>query len=108
MFHEHAAPVGDDPALGYKKKVGVRLFFVYGAFYVGFIAVNLIKPAVMERIVLYGLDLAVVYGFGLILSAVLFALVYNRLCTRMERRLKSPGAPGTPPGASPASNDGGH
>ena len=72
MFHEHAAPVGDDPASGYKKKVGVRMFFVYGAFYVGFIAVNLIKPAVMER------------------------------------RLNSPGAPGTPPGASPASDDGGH
>ena len=34
-----------------------------------------------------GLNLAVVYGFGLIVLAMILALIYNWLCTRKEKEL---------------------
>jgi uncharacterized membrane protein (DUF485 family) len=91
MLHEPAAPAGKDPAYSYKRRLGVWLFLGYGIVYAGFVALNLIKPALMARIVTAGLDLAVVYGFGLIGFAILLALVYNGLCTRKETQLEERG-----------------
>ena len=88
MFHEPAAQGGRDPSYSYKTRLGVRLFLGYGVVYAGFIVVNLVRPALMARIVSWGLDLAVVYGFGLIGFAILLALIYNALCTRRERLLE--------------------
>ena len=42
----------------------------------------------MEAVVFGGLNLAVVYGFGLIVFALFLALIYNRACGRMEKRLQ--------------------
>ena len=36
----------------------------------------------METIVLAGLNLAIVYGFGLIVFAIVLALVYGLMCRR--------------------------
>jgi len=69
-----------------KSRLGIILFFVYLAVYAGFVAVNTIWPRLMERVVLGGLDLAVVYGFGLIVLAIIMGLIYNALCMRYERQ----------------------
>jgi uncharacterized membrane protein (DUF485 family) len=90
MLHEPAAASGPDPAFAYKRRLGVRMFSVYAAVYAAFIAVNVIKPKDMEAMVLAGLDLAVVYGFGLILLAFAMALIYNGACSKREKALSSP------------------
>jgi hypothetical protein len=41
----------------------------------------------MEATVLLGLNLAVVYGFGLIVLALVMAVIYNQMCLVEERRL---------------------
>jgi uncharacterized membrane protein (DUF485 family) len=87
MLHEAAARVGKDPAFAYKRRLGVIMFIVYAAIYAGFVAINIIKPVLMETILFSGLNLAVVYGFGLIVFALLLALVYNRACGRKEAAL---------------------
>lgn len=87
MLHEPAAPSGKDPAQGYKTQIGVRMFLVYAIVYGGFVAINVVNPLAMERIIFGGLNLAVVYGFGLILFALVLALIYERLCTLRERKL---------------------
>jgi uncharacterized membrane protein (DUF485 family) len=87
MLHEPAAPVGKDPAFGHKRRLGVILFAVYGTIYAGFVAISVLVPGLMGRIVLAGLNLAVVYGFGLIVFALLLALVYNAACSRKEAML---------------------
>ena len=84
MMHEPAAKTGKDPAFAYKRHLGVVMFAVYGAIYAGFVALNLIRPALMERILFSGLNLAVVYGFGLIVFALVLALVYNAACGKRE------------------------
>ena len=91
MLHEPAVKAGKDPAFSYKRKLGARMFIAYALFYAGFVAINLMKPALMEKPFLAGLNLAVVYGFGLIIVALILALIYSRACGRKERSLKSGG-----------------
>jgi hypothetical protein len=43
----------------------------------------------MERIVWQGLNLATVYGFSLIIIALLQALGYDALCRKREQAMKS-------------------
>jgi uncharacterized membrane protein (DUF485 family) len=90
MLHEPAGPSGPDLALEYKKRVGVWMFLAYSAVYAGFVLVNLFSPRAMETIVLAGTNLAVVYGYGLIVLAVVLSLVYTGLCSRKERELEKP------------------
>ncbi len=63
------------------------MFVLYCLFYVSFVAVNLASPTSMENIVFAGLNLATVYGFGLIVVALVQALIYDRMCWREEARL---------------------
>lgn len=92
MLHEPAAVQKSDPASGYKSRLGAWMFLVYALVYVGFVALNLIDPALMEAPLFAGLNVAVVYGFGLILFALVLAMVYNRMCRREEARLEAPAA----------------
>ena len=73
-------------AVRLKSRLGVILFLVYLAVYAGFVGINTARPKLMQLVVLAGLDLAVVYGFGLIILAIAMGLVYNALCLRYERR----------------------
>lgn len=87
MLHKPAAQGGPDPAQGYKSKLGVMMFLVYAAVYAGFVAINVISPITMEKTIILGLNLAVVYGFGLIVFALILALVYNQACIIKENEL---------------------
>ena len=88
MLHEPTnTPPEEDHAIAYKTKLGTRMFFVYALIYAGFVLINIIKPVLMEREILFGLNLAVVYGFGLIILSLIMALIYNVLCVRQEKIL---------------------
>ncbi|MDX2475175.1 MAG: DUF485 domain-containing protein [Candidatus Krumholzibacteria bacterium] len=89
MLHDPAAESGPDHAQEYKSRLGVRMFLVYAVIYVGFVAINIISPPAMEKTILLGLNLAVVYGFGLIIIALIMALFYNRACTLKEKELNT-------------------
>jgi uncharacterized membrane protein (DUF485 family) len=54
------------------------LFAVYLALYAGFMALNVIDPFAMSR-PLGPLNIAVAYGFALIVIAFVLAVVYARL-----------------------------
>jgi uncharacterized membrane protein (DUF485 family) len=84
MLHEPATPAGKDPAGPYKMRLGVWMFVFYSLFYAGFVAVNLISPPAMATIVFAGLNLATVYGFALIIVALIEALVYDAMCRKKE------------------------
>ncbi len=90
MLHAPAAPVGKDPAAAYKSRLGVWMFLCYLVFYAIFVAINVSRPLLMERTVWQGLNLATVYGFALIVIALLQALVYDALCRARERAMGTP------------------
>ncbi len=72
----------------FNTRLGMALFAVYLVLYLGFVLINAFDADLMETIVLSGLNLAIVYGFGLIVAALLLALVYGVLC-RNEPSSKS-------------------
>jgi uncharacterized membrane protein (DUF485 family) len=59
---------------------GLKLFVVYFAIYAGFVALNAFRPDLMERTPLAGINVAVLYGLGLILGALIMSLIYGWLC----------------------------
>ncbi len=71
-------------------RYGLILFAVYLALYAGFMAVSTLSPRAMAAPVLLGINLAIVYGFGLIIAALVLALIYMALC---GRPMPSAGAP---------------
>lgn len=60
------------------------MFIIYAIFYAGFVVINLAAPLAMEAIVLFGWNLATVYGFGLIIGAVILAVIYDQMCKKHE------------------------
>ena len=88
MLHEPAnTPTEKDYAQAYKTRLGVVMFISYALVYVGFVLINITKPVLMEKEIVLGLNLAVVYGFGLIILSVIMALIYNYLCNKKEKAL---------------------
>jgi uncharacterized membrane protein (DUF485 family) len=88
MHHGPATDSGPDPASGYKTRLGVVMFIIYTLVYVGFVLTNVLTEGkAMQTIVFMGLNLAVVYGIGLIVFALVLALIYNAMCTKKEAEL---------------------
>jgi uncharacterized membrane protein (DUF485 family) len=86
MLHGPAVELEKDNAVSQKSKLGIILFFVYLLIYVGFVAIGALYPHLMGETII-GQNLSIVYGFGLILLAVLMGLIYNFFCSRFENQL---------------------
>ncbi len=89
MLHEPASNSGPDHASEYKTSIGARMFILYSIVYAGFVVINVVKPVLMEKNIFAGLNLAVVYGFGLIVLALILALIYNVMCVKEEKKYAS-------------------
>ena len=72
-------------------RLGLWLFAVYLVLYLVFVLLSAFSAQTMERPVIAGLNLAIVYGFGLIIGALLMALVYGVMCKREPTKSKSSG-----------------
>lgn len=59
---------------------GMILFLMYLIVYSVYVFLNAFKPTVMVAVPLLGVNLAVLYGVGLIVLALVLALVYAWLC----------------------------
>ncbi len=88
----------DDAQIQRNTRIGLVLFAVYLALYGGFVLANAFAPQAME-VTLFGVNLAILYGMGLIVAAFLLALLYAWLC-RTPRPDASLRASGVPPSES--------
>lgn len=86
MEHGPSTQWGEDHASEYKSRLGIWMFILYSLFYALFVAINLYNPLLMEATVIFGLNLATVYGFALIIVALVLALIYDWLCRTQESR----------------------
>jgi uncharacterized membrane protein (DUF485 family) len=66
-------------------RIGLGLFGVYLVLYGGFVLLAAFSPETMEATPLAGVNLAIWYGFGLIVAAILLALVYGWACASPKR-----------------------
>jgi uncharacterized membrane protein (DUF485 family) len=78
----HASPSTPSRAQVRNSRVGLVLFFIYLAFYAGFVLLAAVSPETMERTPWAGVNLAIWYGFALIAAAFLLALLYGALCRK--------------------------
>ncbi|MBC8054340.1 MAG: DUF485 domain-containing protein [Sphingobacteriaceae bacterium] len=89
MLHEPAAEVGIENASKKKASLGVWFFFLYLIFYGGFVVIGVLNYELLATEVVAGLNLALVYGIGLIVFAVLLGMLYNFLCSKYEDDLNT-------------------
>jgi uncharacterized membrane protein (DUF485 family) len=61
-------------------RLGLVLFGVYLLLYGGFVLLAAFSPETMELTPLAGVNLAIWYGFGLIVAAIVLALIYGWIC----------------------------
>jgi uncharacterized membrane protein (DUF485 family) len=61
-------------------RIGLIFFVLYLALYGGFVLINAFAPQLMESTPLAGVNLAIWYGFGLIVAALVLALGYGWVC----------------------------
>ncbi len=61
-------------------RIGLILFTIYLIVYGGFVFLNAFAPDQMEATPIAGLNIAVLYGFGLIIGAILLSGLYGFLC----------------------------
>ncbi|MCA8982329.1 MAG: DUF485 domain-containing protein [Planctomycetaceae bacterium] len=67
-------------------RLAAQLFSLYLLFYSGFILINIFAPQLMEMTPLAGVNVAIWYGFGLIILAVILAFLYGLLCQPIHDR----------------------
>ncbi len=87
MLHESKPIFETDSAASWKAKLGLKLFIVYALIYAGFVFIGLMKPELMGLELIGGQNLAIIYGFGLIILAIVMGFIYNYFCTRMENKM---------------------
>ena len=78
MPKNRAAAVKDHEK--WKSGFGLRMTLLYSLAYLGFMMLSVFRPEWMGDRALFGMNLAVTYGIGLILLAIVMAIVYNQLC----------------------------
>lgn len=69
-------------------RLGLQLFAVYLLFYGGFVFISAFRAEWMEITPVAGMNLAILYGFGLIIAALVLALIYGAICKGEDTSLQ--------------------
>lgn len=83
MSHGPATEWKKERSEGFKSKLGIIMFLCYTAFYLTFVLLCVLNPKLMANSV-GNINLAIAYGFALIIVAIIQAVVYNIICARRE------------------------
>lgn len=87
-MHGKTEHIKDTKSSKVKEIVGRWFFLIYTIFYAIFILTNVISPRFMG-IDVGALNISIVFGFGLILFAILLAFSYNHISTHVEQAFES-------------------
>jgi uncharacterized membrane protein (DUF485 family) len=101
MPSKHVPPAGSAPPPGHEdhpeiisrnSRNGLILFAVYFLLYAGFLLMAAFAPGAMAQKPFGGVNLAVLYGMGLIFGALVLAALYMYLCRPVRGDGASAGA----------------
>jgi uncharacterized membrane protein (DUF485 family) len=84
MGHGPSTEWQAEKSQAFKAKLGIIMFVVYTPIYLAFILISVISPSFMAKDV-GSLNVAIVYGFGIIILAIIQAVIYNNICSAKER-----------------------
>jgi uncharacterized membrane protein (DUF485 family) len=75
----------DAAVVAHNTRMGVVLFAVYVLFYGGFVALSAFHHDTMAQPFIAGVNLAVIYGFALIVAALVLAVIYMNVCRKTAK-----------------------
>lgn len=84
-FDHHSIGLQDGESAEVAQKnarTGLLLFVLYGLLYAGFVLLCAFRLPLMDDVTWRGVNLAILYGFGLIFGAFFLALLYCWFCRR--------------------------
>jgi uncharacterized membrane protein (DUF485 family) len=84
MAHGPATEWKKEKSQDFKTRLGLLMFAIYVPIYLGFVFYCVFDPQGVGASV-WKLNVAIVYGFALIVLAIIQALVYNAICSRREK-----------------------
>ena len=84
MGHGPSTQWQAEKSQAYKSKLGIIMFAIYTPIYLAFIIISVVSPSFMAKDV-GSLNVAVVYGFGIIILAIVQAIIYNAICSNKEK-----------------------
>ncbi len=84
MGHGPSTEWQAEKSQGFKSKLGIIMFAIYTPIYLAFILISVISPSFMSKDI-GSLNVAIVYGFGIIILAIIQAIIYNNICSAKER-----------------------
>jgi uncharacterized membrane protein (DUF485 family) len=84
MEHGPATEWQVEKSESYKSKMGIIMFAIFTPIYLAFILICVISPSTMGKDV-GSLNVAIVYGFGIIILAIIQAVIYNAICSNKEK-----------------------
>jgi uncharacterized membrane protein (DUF485 family) len=85
MAHGPATEWKKEKSEGFKSRLGLIMFGIYVPVYLGFVLLCCFNPKGVGASV-GSLNVAIVFGFGLIILAIVQALIYNSICSRRENK----------------------
>lgn len=94
-MHGPSTDWGDDHASSFKTRVGIWMFILYAIIYAGFVLISTLNPELMKSDI-GSLNLAIIYGFGLLIFALMLAVVYNAICSAAEEAFNEANEPNRP------------
>ena len=86
-MHEPSSQWAKDHAASIKRVLGLWFVTLYAILYAGFIVINVVSPGFMA-VDVGSFNVAIVYGFLLIIFAIFLAAIYNHICTHAEDVMK--------------------
>ena len=84
MEHEPATKWKTEKSEGFKTKLGLIMFAIYTPIYFAFVVICVVSPKLMS-VDVGSLNVAIVYGFGIIVLAIIQAVIYNYICSKKEK-----------------------
>jgi uncharacterized membrane protein (DUF485 family) len=84
MGHGPSTEWQAEKSQAFKTKLGIIMFAIYTPIYLAFILISVISPTFMGKNV-GSLNVAIVYGFGIIILAIIQAVIYNIICSNKEK-----------------------
>jgi uncharacterized membrane protein (DUF485 family) len=84
MEHGPATEWQVEKSQAFKTKLGLIMFAIFTPIYLAFIFICVISPPTMAKDV-GSLNVAIVYGFGIIILAIIQAVIYNIICSNKEK-----------------------
>jgi len=80
MHERNTVETEDEATIARRTRIGLRLLFVYATAYAVFIGLCAFASKTLASWSPWGIPVSIWYGMGLMVGAMLMALLYGRLC----------------------------